>query len=148
LFRLKISLKRLSIIKALIVWFLTAFFAFAADSAEEAFDRGNAAYSKSEYKEAIKRYTQAIAISPILARTSYYNRANAYADLGDYSKAIADYSQAIEIDPNYAAAYESRGNAYRLFGDLRKATAEARKACELGACGLLQFMEKEKLLRD
>jgi tetratricopeptide (TPR) repeat protein len=114
---------------------------------EEAFNNGNAAADRGDYQEAISQFTQAIKLEPNFA-VVYISRGVSYYNLRDNSNAIADYDVAIDLDPNFALAYCNRGDAYRLLGDLSKATADARKACELGDCSFLEFLEKEKLLRD
>ncbi|MDR2152080.1 MAG: tetratricopeptide repeat protein [Helicobacteraceae bacterium] len=137
-----------AVAKALIALCLTSAFAFGADNAaEEAFNRGLAAYNRGDLQEAVKQYTQAIKIDPKYA-DAYYNRGLAYANLGDTSKAIADWTQAIKIDPSFALAYNNRAAAFGVLGDLKNATKDARKACELGNCKALQVLAQEKLLRD
>ncbi|KAI8144361.1 hypothetical protein BJV82DRAFT_607134 [Fennellomyces sp. T-0311] len=95
--------------------------------AEELKAAGNRKVSERNYPEAIKLYTEAIAING--AQAVYYaNRAAAYSQQSDYDKAVSDSKKAIEIDPKYSKGYSRLGHA--LF--CQKKYQEAAEAYEQG----------------
>lgn len=71
--------------------------------------RGNRAYSKENYKEAIDAYTEAIRLNSDYAGV-YNNRGNTYDRQGEYEKAIA-------LKPDYKESYLNRAEAYRAIGE-------------------------------
>ena len=84
--------------------------------ADEWISKGNELFISQKYKEAIKYYDKAIAISPNHAWT-WRNKGLAHYNLEKHDEAIKCFDKAIEIDPNYADALINKGNA--LF-DLEK----------------------------
>ncbi|MDR2151504.1 MAG: tetratricopeptide repeat protein [Helicobacteraceae bacterium] len=66
----------------------------------------------------------------------------------DDQEAIKYFTKAIKSNPEYAEAYSRRSASYAKLGDYKTATKDARKACELGACKLLEELEKETLIHD
>lgn len=81
------------------------------EKAEEARLEGKEYFTKSDWPNAVKAYTEMIKRSPEDAR-GYSNRAAALAKLMSFPEAIADCNKAIEKDPNFVRAY------------IRKATAQ------------------------
>jgi tetratricopeptide (TPR) repeat protein len=116
--------------RVLIVLCLAAAFAFGAESAKEACDRGVAAQNRGDYQEAIKQYTEAIKADPKYAE-AYNYRALAYAALHNYVMAFADFAQALKIDPSYWAAYVDRGAVYEKLGDYKSAIADYTQAIKI-----------------
>ena len=94
------------------------------------FYRGNAYGRKGDHDQAIKDYSQAIALQPDLAE-AYYNRGVAYRLKGDHDQAIEDYSQAIALQPDLAEAYYKRGVAYGDKGDHDQAIEDYSQAIAL-----------------
>ena len=82
----------------------------AADkaAAEKLKATGNAQMSSKKYDDAIKSYTQAIALDPTNA-VYYSNRAAAYSSKGEHSSAVLDAEKAIEADPSFVKAYHRLG---------------------------------------
>lgn len=81
------------------------------EKAEEARLEGKEYFTKSDWPNAVKAYTEMIKRAPEDAR-GYSNRAAALAKLMSFPEAIADCNKAIEKDPNFVRAY------------IRKATAQ------------------------
>ena len=111
----------------------------APKTAEEWFDKGNAAFINRDYGEAIKCYKKTINLNP--------NHVGAYGNLGlayrygkqDYEKAIKYFDKAIEyfekeveLNPDFARAYIDLGLAYQVGReDYEKAIKCYEKAIEL-----------------
>ncbi len=85
-------------------------------SADEHFFRAVGHQLKSEYKEAIECYKNAIKIEPNHVRALNGNGAVFHA-LGDYKAAIECYNQAIKIDPNFIAAHHNKGLSLQELGE-------------------------------
>ena len=94
------------------------------------FEQGNSATANGNFQQAVRDYTQVIALNPNRAGT-YYNRGNAYLALKDYSSAISDFNQAIALDPNSALAYALRGLAYYGLKDYASAIGNYTQAIAL-----------------
>ncbi|EHN00250.1 Sti1p [Saccharomyces cerevisiae x Saccharomyces kudriavzevii VIN7] len=74
------------------------------DKAEEARLEGKEYFTKSDWPNAVRAYTEMIKRAPEDAR-GYSNRAAALAKLMSFPEAIADCNKAIEKDPNFVRAY-------------------------------------------
>ncbi|CCH61384.1 hypothetical protein TBLA_0E03300 [Henningerozyma blattae CBS 6284] len=81
------------------------------EKAEEARLEGKEYFTKGDWPNAVKAYTEMIARDPSDAR-GYSNRAAALSKLMSFPEAITDCNTAIEKDPNFIRAY------------IRKATAQ------------------------
>ena len=95
--------------------------------------RGIEAHKELKLDEAIKHYTNAIALKPashILVRV-YNNRGNAYDGKKQNDSALEDYSMAIETDQNNADAYFYRGSTYELKRNFGMAIQDYKRAIEL-----------------
>ncbi|KAI9343451.1 hypothetical protein DFJ73DRAFT_841641 [Zopfochytrium polystomum] len=88
---------------------------------------GNKLMGSQQYKEAIEKYTEAIAIDGSNA-VYYSNRAAAYSQDGDHANAVEDAKRAIEVDPDFSKAYSRMGHAYFCLGSF----ADAVDAYERG----------------
>ena len=83
-------------------------------NARKFFNEGCESISKKEFREAIKKFSDALKISPAFLE-AYENRGVAKYYLLDYKGAIEDYNIALEINPNDFNTYGRRGWAkYRL----------------------------------
>lgn len=80
------------------------------EKAEEARLEGKEYFSKADWPNAVKAYTEMIKRSPQDAR-GYSNRAAALAKLMSFPEAIADCDRAIEKDPNFIRAYIRKASA-------------------------------------
>ena len=81
-----------------------------ASPADALKEKGNAAFKKGRYDEAVRQYTNAIKKEP---KTSvlYSNRAMAQLKLGDFKAAEEDCTLALALDPRNVKALLRRGTA-------------------------------------
>lgn len=84
------------------------------------FRRGGAYTKKSDYNNAIKEFTTAIALGPDFT-DAYRKRGQAYHDKRDYKRAVADFTKLIQLQPDEANAYALRGRAYLKKGSYYRA---------------------------
>jgi tetratricopeptide (TPR) repeat protein len=94
------------------------------------FDEGIAAYLRRDYKDSIKKFTQALKHEPNLA-LAYSSRGAAHLKSGYAQKAISDFNRAIRLNPNYARAHHLRGLAYEQMGDFANAYLNFDRALEI-----------------
>jgi DNA-binding helix-hairpin-helix protein with protein kinase domain len=80
------------------------------------YNRGNEAYQRRDYEQAIENFTQGIKKRSTFSKF-YINRGNARYNLNDYEGALADYNQALKINPQEVKALVNRGNAYYMLAD-------------------------------
>lgn len=80
------------------------------EKAEEARLEGKEYFTKGDWPNAVKAYSEMIKRAPEDAR-GYSNRAAALAKLLSFPDAIADCQKAIEKDPNFIRAYIRKANA-------------------------------------
>ena len=78
-------------------------------SQDATFRRGNEAYLKGDYKDAVLAYEQVVALG-VVSEHLYYNLGNAYYKLLALGPAIYNYERALELDPSGAAADDARYN--------------------------------------
>ncbi|KAJ1558245.1 hypothetical protein HK096_002744 [Nowakowskiella sp. JEL0078] len=77
---------------------------------------GNKALTEKKYTDAIRLYTEAIALDP--TNVVYFsNRAAAYSQNNEHNKAIDDAKAAIALDSNYSKSYSRLGHAYYSLGN-------------------------------
>ncbi len=96
------------------------------------FFRGISYYSKSDYKNAIVDFNQALKLEPNHAE-GYYTRGSVYSTQGNYTQAIVDYNQALKLKPDYAEAYYKKACAYSLKKEFKAAIENLRRAIDLYA---------------
>ncbi|CAX41533.1 heat shock protein, putative [Candida dubliniensis CD36] len=80
------------------------------EKAEEARLQGKEYFTKGDWPNAVKAYTEMIKRAPEDAR-GYSNRAAALAKLLSFPDAVQDCNKAIEKDPNFIRAYIRKANA-------------------------------------
>mmetsp|Transcript_4544 Transcript_4544/g.5403 ORF Transcript_4544/g.5403 Transcript_4544/m.5403 type:complete len:573 (-) Transcript_4544:1552-3270(-) len=80
------------------------------EKAEEARLQGKEYFTKSDWPNAVKAYTEMIKRAPEDAR-GYSNRAAALAKLMSFPDAVQDCNKAIEKDPSFIRAYIRKANA-------------------------------------
>lgn len=90
-------------------------------------DKGNAALQENKYDDAIKYYTEAIALDND-NHVLYSNRSAAYAKSGQYDKALEDAERTVSLKSDWAKGYSRKGSALAYLGRLK----ESRKAYETG----------------
>src|SRR5215471_13079 len=77
-------------------------------SAEQAMLRGEAAFSRRDFAEAIKNYAKALQLEPKNYAAALFT-GNTYDKQNDYVKAADWYEHAIQLDPNVETAYRYYG---------------------------------------
>ncbi|KAH9853038.1 hypothetical protein C2E23DRAFT_885032 [Lenzites betulinus] len=91
---------------------------------------GNSHMSTKKYDDAIKAYTQAIALDATNA-VYFSNRAAAYSSKGEHPSAVLDAEKAIEVDPAFVKAYHRLGHAHYSLGDYKEAASAFRRGLEV-----------------
>ncbi|XP_015232735.1 PREDICTED: tetratricopeptide repeat protein 12 isoform X1 [Cyprinodon variegatus] len=74
-------------------------------------NKGNAAYEKQEYEDAVKYYSDGLAVLKDM-QPLYTNRAQAYIKLKRYKEAICDCEWALKCNERCIKAYVHMGKAY------------------------------------
>jgi tetratricopeptide (TPR) repeat protein len=110
-------------------------------SASDLIDRGNEAFNRQDYGEAIKLYSGAIELEPGNA-AALYNRANTYYAQNDYDKALADYDRAIKSSPDQAVYFNNRGNTHLALNRTEAAIADYDRAVALDPKDALAYYNR------
>jgi DnaJ family protein C protein 7 len=95
---------------------------------------GNDAFKSGNCQEAIRLYTEAIAVdedNTLVNSILYCNRAAAKINLRDHASAISDCSTSITLNPENSKAYARRGQCNLKTGNFEEAVIDYNKACEL-----------------
>merc|ERR1712137_959032 len=82
--------------------------------------KGNAAMGQRNFEEAIKHYSDAIALDSA-NHVLYSNRSAAYASLGKYEEALQDGEKTIEVKPDWVKGYSRKGLALFKLDRLQEA---------------------------
>lgn len=90
-------------------------------------DKGNAALQAGKFDDAIKFYTEAIALDEN-NHVLYSNRSAAYAKAGKYRPALEDAEKTVQLKPDWGKGYSRKGSALAYLGR----TDESIKAYEEG----------------
>lgn len=80
-------------------------------------DKGNSALQDGQFEEAIKHYTDAIALDKT-NHVLYSNRSAAYAKAGNYAQALKDAEETVSLKPDWAKGYSRKGSALAYLGKL------------------------------
>jgi tetratricopeptide (TPR) repeat protein len=113
-------------------------------SAYRAYAFQNLAFSenaKGRHDEAIRDYTQALRLDPLLA-FAHSARGALYDDKGERDKAFNDYSEAIRLDPNDNRALFRRGYIDLERKDWDKAIADFSEAIRTSPSSETSFFER------
>jgi tetratricopeptide (TPR) repeat protein len=109
------------------------------EAAAQAKDRGNEAFKKKLYQQAVDHYSTAIKLDP--SNHLYYsNRSAAYDKMGEYNNMIRDARKCIELNPTFLKGY------FRLITGLRhgKQYTEAIRLLEqIGSISMPNEQKKE-----
>lgn len=90
---------------------------------EAAMGRGEAAFAKAEWEEAIKQYSRALELDPKLYLAAV-NIGDTYFRLKNFAAAGEWFSRAIQIDPNQEVAYRYWADALMADGKMKDARAK------------------------
>ncbi|XP_076765953.1 stress-induced phosphoprotein 1 [Xylocopa sonorina] len=93
------------------------------DQVNELKQKGNSALQEGRYEEAIKHYTEAIALDTS-NHVLYSNRSAAYAKAGKYEQALKDAEKTVSLKPDWGKGYSRMGSALAYLGRLH-ASVEA-----------------------
>jgi hypothetical protein len=88
-------------------------------SQDVSFRRGNEAYLKGDYKEAVLAYEQVVALG-VVSEDLYYNLGNAYYKEGALGPAIYNYERALEVDPSGPHSDDARYNLDAAHEEVRR----------------------------
>jgi len=124
-----------------------------SQKAAELKEKGNLAFQKGDFDEAIKYFTQAIEFDP-KNHLLYSNRSAAYASVKNYPRALEDANKTIELAPNWVKGYSRKGIAlYYLerYQEALEAYKEGLKldpnnsACNTGMQQVLLALKGDKI---
>lgn len=93
-------------------------------------EQGNAALSSGKFEEAVKFYSEAIALDP-KNHVLYSNRSAAYAKDENYAAALEDANQTIALNPSWSKGYSRKGSALAYLGRHDEAVQAYEKGLEL-----------------
>eukprot|EP00727_Mastigamoeba_balamuthi_P004771 m51a1_g14292 putative heat shock protein sti-like (553) ;mRNA; r:407189-409115 len=98
--------------------------------ADEAKRQGNEAFARGDNKEAIRCFSEAIALDAA-NHILYSNRSAAHAADGDYAAALADAEKTVSLKPDWAKGYGRKGTALHFLGRFEEALAAFKKGLEI-----------------
>lgn len=139
------NIRRCFVAVAVAVLFCQAGFAAERPTAHDWFQKGMEYERQNVFEEAVKMYTEAIALDRYYAE-AYLRRAMASLAVNKSSamEALRDFDRAIDLDPKNAEAYYERGmlNAFTLKNE--NARADMRTAASLGHKGAQQWLAPKR----
>ena len=107
--------------------------------AQDAKERGNEAYQKKDYVEAIRSFSEAITLQPG-NHVLYSNRSAAYLAQGESkSKALHDAEKCVGSAPEWAKGYARLGASQHGLGRFADAQKSYLKAMDLDATGRSRY---------
>ncbi|XP_022814298.1 stress-induced-phosphoprotein 1 [Spodoptera litura] len=100
------------------------------DQATQLKEKGNAALAAGKLDDAVKFYTEAIAVDPS-NHVLYSNRSAAHAKAQNYEAALEDANQTIALNPTWTKGYSRKGSALAYLGRHAEAVETYNKGLEL-----------------
>lgn len=98
--------------------------------ADEFKAKGNSAFSSGQFEEAIRHFSDAIALAPD-NHVLYSNRSASYASIHNFSDALSDAKRTVEINPRWAKGYSRLGASYVGLGNFKEAVQAYEKGLEI-----------------
>ncbi|XP_014468444.1 PREDICTED: stress-induced-phosphoprotein 1 [Dinoponera quadriceps] len=92
--------------------------------------RGNAALQEGKFDEAVKCYTEAIALDSN-NHVLYSNRSAAYAKAEKYKQALEDAEKTVGLKPDWGKGYSRKGSALAYLGRYDESIAAYEKGLQL-----------------
>ncbi|XP_033336891.2 stress-induced phosphoprotein 1 [Megalopta genalis] len=93
-------------------------------------EKGNSALQDGKFEEAIKHYTDAIALDED-NHVLYSNRSAAYAKAGKYEQALEDAEKTVTLKSDWARGYSRKGSALAYLGKYDESIAAYNIGLEL-----------------
>lgn len=93
-------------------------------------ERGNAALQEGKFDEAIKCYTEAIALDGT-NHVLYSNRSAAYAKAEKYEQALEDAEKTVTLKPDWGKGYSRKGSALAYLGRYDESISIYEKGLDL-----------------
>ena len=95
--------------------------------------RGNSFHSLNKNDDALKDFSDAIALNPLHKNIKYVynNRGWVWHNKADYQKASKDFYAALAVDSSFAPAYYGRAQSWDKLGNLERALEDAKEALRL-----------------
>lgn len=116
--------------RVLVLCFVMVAMALQAQTYNELIAKGDEFYGAKNYTEAIKIFTQAIALEPNFAK-AYWYRADSHREIKQYEEALSDYTIAIDLEPKNAKFRKLRGDTYYNMKQYDKAEKDYTKGIEI-----------------
>jgi len=115
--------------------------------AEERKEEGNQLYKAKNYRDAVQKYSEAIALCPGCA-AFYGNRSACYLMMGQPKLALEDAKSATAIDPDFAKGWSRLAKCSLMLGDTVTARQALQKAGQDGTADLKSLDTLDKLKGD
>lgn len=93
-------------------------------------DQGNAALSAGNLKEAVEKYSEAVALDPE-NHVLYSNRSAAYAKMEKYQEALTDAEKTVQLKPDWGKGFSRKGTALAYLRRYPEAVAAYEKGIQL-----------------
>lgn len=113
-----------------VAWLVLLTTPLAAQTFDDAINKGDVFYNAGNYPEAIRYFTQAIELDKKNVK-GYWYRADAYRQNQQYTESVADYSKALEFDPQSVKFLTRRGDCYYNLNQFQLALNDYTRGLDL-----------------